>query len=191
MISSADLPVKYDSGVRNFVTGQTLLDITPFQNTTNLGFDVAKGYGVAGTTTSAFLFNAGGWADQRIIAKLSFDQVAGAEDCGVILRMSAFTLAHLYVRVSAGTIKIAESVNGTFTNLNSTAWSIAQGVGFTIDAQVVGTLVTVQATADSGPGPIVNFQATTSLAQVPAKGAIGVRSFAKGVWCQTARVIQL
>lgn len=190
MISSADFKAKFDSGTRDLVTGQTLLDITATVNTTNLVFDAVKGYGVAGTTTSAFLYNAGGWADQRIVAAVSSDQVAGLEDHGVVLRCSHHTLAHLYVRLSAGTLKIAESVAGVFTNLTSTAFAVASGVVTTLDVSVVGTLVTATATAASGPSP-VTISATTNLTNVPAKGLMGVRSFAKGVWCRSIRVYEL
>lgn len=177
---------------KDLVIDQTTIDLIEKLNTSNIGFDVAEGYGADDGASTAALIAMGGFPDQKIVAQLKYvaPTAQGSEDIGVILRctsMDSPDIAYYYCRVDGGTAKITR-VTSSFTTLASAAFALPQDTLVEITAQVVGDQIT--ATFDAGGSPAtVQLNATDSA--IPARGVMGFRSLSSTIWCPAFALEQL
>jgi len=174
---------------KNLITDQTFNNLAILLNQASCVFDPVQGLGDAANTSSVIELLIGGFDAQLMTATLNFPSptTAGTENLGVFigaLRIGTGTENYLYACADAGTARIQTIVAGTTTTLTSTPWSVAQAVAMTISFQRVGTLLTANFSAASGPAPVqlqTNLSGTGLTLQ--HGGVMGARSLAKAIWC--------
>jgi hypothetical protein len=174
---------------KDLIADQTFNNLAILLNQAACLFDVTHGLGDAANTSSVIALLIGGFDAQKITATLNFPSptTAGTENLGVFagaLRIGTGTENYLYACADAGTARIQTIIAGVTTTLTSTPWSVAQAVSMTISLQRVGTLLTANFSAASGPAPV---QLQTNLSggglALQSGGIMGARSLSKAIWC--------
>lgn len=176
---------------KNLISVQTFDYLQVILNTAGVAFDVTNGLGQASNTSSEVLLDMGGFDAQKCTCILQFPSptTAGTEDLGVLLGVinsgKAGQESYIEARVSTGNARIATMVGGTLVNQSSTAWSVAQGVLMTISVQRIGSLVTANFHAASGPGDVQLTYTLPGGSTLVTGGVMGFRSSSKAVWCSS------
>lgn len=179
---------------QNLVSVQNFDNLIVKLNTAGCAFDVTNGLGQASATSTWVLVANGGFTDQQCIATMQYPSptTAGTEDLGVtmnVLNTQTGIENYYYIRQKNQVANITKVIAGTFTSLTSAAFTVAQGISFTITASIVGTTLTANFTAVSGPAPVNLSIADSSLTRGGSCG--GFRSLSKAVWCSAIQANQL
>lgn len=195
MFTLADVPVSKVSLSKDLVAVPTFQHLTVKANTSGRVFD-ANGLGTgASATSTVVLVHAGGFDDQRITGVMKYvaPTAAGAEDFGVMARFQSFddtsSTTYYYARCSLGVAKLSKVVGGTFTNLSTTPFALAQGVEVTIMLQCVGSALTATFTAAGGVPATKTLTATD--ASIPTGGLMGFRTLNSTGYCKSFLAEQL
>jgi len=189
MLSTAGIRPKV-SLVRSLISDQTLANLHKLLNSAGLVFDVAEGLGTgAAATSSIVLVGAGGFANQQITADLKWiaPSDVASHDIGVIARVSTVhadtECDYLYARVDGGVAKISKVIGGAFTTLTSNAFVVPIDTVVTVRLSCVGTTITAVFTCAGVPGSPLTLSTTN--ADVPQGGLMGMRSLTSTVWMRS------
>lgn len=193
MFTLADLNNSKLTLTKNLVSDQTFTNLTFRLNSSGAVF-TSDGVGTTTATSTLAVTHMGGFNDQKITSVMKFitPTLAGGEHIGVMARFQSIedTASSTYylARVQAGVARLSKVVGGTFTNLSSSAFALAQNTSVTIVLSVVGTALT--ASFDAGGSPTtVNLSATDSA--ITGGGLMGFRTTSCTGFCSSFTVEQL
>lgn len=117
-----------------------------------------------------------------------------ASEIGVICRSNTMdnlgaSDSYYYARVDNDVAKLTKVVAGSFTNITTTAWPLAQNVLLTISLSCVGSTITATFESAANPGVVTTLTATDT--SIPTGGLMGFRSLSSSIWVRSFTAEQL
>lgn len=178
---------------KNLLTDQTYTGIVLKLNTSGLGFDAVEGLGAADNNNTAVLTTFGG-TDVRVIGIMKWvsPTTSPSDEIGVVARLTSLdspNQTYYYARADGGFARITKVVNGSFTNLTSTAYALSANTLVTITFTIVGNQLSATFTTEAGSPTNVSLSANDS--SISGFGICGFRTQSSSIWCRYLSVEQL
>jgi hypothetical protein len=177
---------------KDLVSDQTYLNLSKKVNESNIAFDVTEGLGLAASTTSVVLINAGGFSDQYIQAEMKYvsPTTAGNEDFGVFLRVVTMESStpgenYYYANIVGGFARITKVLDGSVSTLTQSAFALTQDDLVTITFQVIGSALS--ATFESSGSP-TTVEINTTDSDISQSGLLGFGSTSSSFYCRSFTV---
>lgn len=127
----------------------------------------------AGTSNIAQIL-VGGFADQKVTADLKTATAAGSERLGVMVRFrtsKSRNATYYFAQNQQGNFRITKVVDGTFTNLTSTAYTVTAGTWYTFTLQVIGSALSATITDGTTSASL-----TATDSSIAGPGCMGFRA---------------
>lgn len=145
----------------------------PFLNSSAWTLD-ANGASVTSAGSSGIVILAGGFSNQKITASLKFITPTTTTDIGVLARYYTNRTGYAtyyYARLVGTNFRIGKNVDGTFSTLTSTSFTLAQNTWATFILQVSGSALS--ASIDDGT---TSASLSTTDSAIAGPGGFGFRS---------------